>query len=595
MRIFLSLDSRSSVEDGFEDGVGFENFIDIYDDNYRIYFFGREENKFIDEFKSFLHPSLSQENVNSNDGLVFNGYLFPEIGTKFKIVVLANWSSYPVVPDADASVDPNSFALVKGSTTIEQLTTHVASQFNALTTPANGSNWLGNGRLMPFYGVRSFDLSQSHPDLLDNEGKVLPGKIVDLGDYPIPLLRAMAKVEVFLDHPYASFESVEMSRVNNKGYFAPYKERESDNWTFDYSDYYSESGGWSGNYKRGVHLVSNSGVSALSFTKVADRIVNEDGSETPEKWIAYMPEYSNKGENPASIIVKLKQSSVIGSSGNEDRLRSEFYFTSNGEAPPVGTYASDIERNNIYRFKIGIDGATVDIQPYTEHNVRFEFGLVRDDRGDLMVLKIPKRDENGNVVLDEKRDTVMTYPQYFLDFIKDGHGEIDENGNVILESKVRLEDGDYYAIVVGEDEAMSNAVVWVKDRTGCHVLSNFGTADDSQECNARLVESFFGNNQSEVFHKDIFGFRRVYHFENHNSIVMHPVNHNMLFCMIDNFQQENQTRKYYEVESWDDDTLTGWIINKDDAGNEVGFQEITKDGILGKSVDRAGNSLTTND
>ncbi|MDE5997141.1 MAG: hypothetical protein K2G77_02905 [Muribaculaceae bacterium] len=602
MRIFLSLDTRAtSPGEDFEEGVGYENFIDLYDDNYRIYFFSSDDNTFIDVFHTVLHPSLSQENENLSNGLVFNGYLFPEIGTKFKMVVLANWSSYPVVADADDSVDSDLFALVKGKTTIRELTTHVGSQFNALTTPAQGSNWLGKGRLMPFYGVRSFDLTQSHPDLLDNDGKVLSGKIVDLSDNPIPLLRAMAKVEVLFDHPYASFESVEMSRVNEKGFSAPYKDNDADSWDFDYSDYYSESGGWSGNYKRGVHLVSGSEVSTLAFTKVSDRIVNNDGSVSPEKWVAYVPEYSNKTDSPASIIVKLKQSSVIGGSGGEDRLRSEFYFTSNGLAPSEGSYAPDIERNNIYRFKIGMDGASVDIQPYTAHNVRFEFGLVRDARGDLMVLKIPKRDSDGNIVV-ENGDTVMTYPQYFLDFIGDDNPkhkfpkEEDEHGNPTTGHEICLEDGDYYAIVVGEDEAMSNAEVWVKDREGCRVLSNFGSEDShSQECMARLVELFFGNNQSEKFYKDIFGFRRVYHFENHNSIVIHPELSNMLFCMVENFQQENQSRKYYEVESWDEDSHTGWIINNDNNGKEVGFQKITSEGVLGESVDLDGNPLTTND
>lgn len=593
MRIFLSMDSRSSEEDGFEDGVGYENFIDINNDNYRIYFFDCNDDTFIDTFKPVIHPSFSPDNDDIERGLVFNGWLFPEIGNKFKIVVLANWPAYPA--------EGTDFSLVKRQTTIRDLTTHVGSRFNALATPVDGGSWLGKDRLMPFYGVRSFDLTETHGSSLDSDGCVLPGKTIDLSGFPIHLIRAMAKVEVFLDHPYASFESVEMSRINKQGFSAPFQS--GDSWKFDWSDYYSVSGGWSGNYMRGVHAVTDSGVSTLGFTKVSDT-VNKDGSVTLEKWVAYMPEYSNHGVDPSSVIVRLKPSSVIGGSGNlssnSDRLRSEFFFTSNGEAPPEGKYASDIERNNIYRFKIGIDGATVDIQPYTEQNLRFEFGLVRDDRGDLMILPIPQRDENGNVVV-ENGDTVMTYPQYFLDFIDDDNPkhkypkEENEKGEPTTGLEIKLTDGDYYAIVVGEDEAMSNAVIWVKDRTGCHVLSNFGSADDSQVCNARLVESFFGNNQSEKFYKDIFGFRRVYHFENHNSIVIDPDKNNLLFCMIENFQQENQTRKYYEVESWDESSLTGWIINKDDKGKELGFQKITSDGLLGETVGLDGKPRSTND
>lgn len=602
MRLFLSLDSRSYEADGFEEGVEYENFIDINNDDYRIYFFDSDKNTFIGVFEPLTHPSVSLDNISVNGGLIFNGSLIPEIGNRFKLVVLANWPVYPEVVDATDSGNQDSFTLIKDITTIKDLTTHFGSRFNALSSPANGTNWLGKGRLMPFYGVRSFDLNETHRSSLDSDGKVLPGKIIDLSYYPIPLLRAMAKVEVLLDHPYASFESVEMSRINEQGYSAPFNEdNQSDNWKFDYSDYYSESGGWSGNYKRGVHLVSGSGVSTLAFTKVVERTVNEDGSVTPEKWVAYMPEYSNHGNEPTSVIVRLNPSSVVGGDGNENRLRSEFFFTSDGEVPHVGSDASDIERNNIYRFKVGIDGTTVDIQPYTEHNLRFEFGLVRDERGDLMVLPIPERDVNGNIVTDENGNPVMTYPQYFLNFINDekpnhkypkecnADGEEIPNGDY-----VKLEDGDYYAIVVGENESMDQAEIWVKDRNGCRVLSNYSSVADS-ECSARLVKSFYGNNQSEVFYKDVFGFRRVYHFANHNSIVIHPENNNMLFRVVENFGESGQTLKYYEVESWDDYTHTGWVINKDPEGNDVGFQEITSAGLLGDKVDLNGNSMTTND
>lgn len=589
MRIFLSMDSRSSEEDGFEDGVGYENFIDINNDNYRIYFFDCNDDTFIDTFKPVIHPSFSPDNDDIERGLVFNGWLFPEIGNKFKIVVLANWPAYPA--------EGTDFSLVKRQTTIRDLTTHVGSRFNALATPVDGGSWLGKDRLMPFYGVRSFDLTETHGSSLDSDGCVLPGKTIDLSGFPIHLIRAMAKVEVFLDHPYASFESVEMSRINKQGFSAPFQS--GDSWKFDWSDYYSESGGWSGNYMRGVHAVTDSGVSTLGFTKVSDS-VNKDGSVTLEKWVAYMPEYSNHGVDPSSVIVRLKPSSVIGGSGNlssnSDRLRSEFFFTSNGEAPPEDKYASDIERNNIYRFKIGIDGATVDIQPYTEQNLRFEFGLVRDDRGDLMILPIPQRDENGNVVV-ENGDTVMTYPKYFLDYMTDDKipHEVDAEGRIIEGGReLILEDGDYYAFVVGENESMSHAEIWVKDRTCCRVLTNYSSNADS-ECSARLVKSFYGNNQSEVFHKDIFGFHRVYHFENHNSIVIHPDNNNMLFRVVENFGKPDQAQKYYDVESWDDNAHTGWIIIKNFSGKDIGFQEITAGGMLGKKVDLDGNPLTTND
>lgn len=591
MSIFLGLDSRSPFPgENFEEGVGYENYIDIDNDNYRIYFFNSENNTFIDLFQTIIHPSVSSDNLVVDGGVIFNGRLFPEIGTEFKIVVLANWPTYPEVLDSDGSIASDVFTLVKGKTTIADLTTHVGSQFEALSTPTDGGQWLGKSRLMPFYGVRSFNLVQTHRSSLDENEKVRSGATIDLKNYPIPLIRAMAKVEVEFDNPYASFDAVEMSRINSKGFSAPF--RVSDDWSFDSSDYYSSTLGWQGNYARGVHLVNDDNdvaVTSLGFTKVSDRIINNDGSVTLEKWVAYIPEYRNIGvQHPASIRVKLSPSwsgDFDNSSSDDSKLWREFFFTSNGEAGN----ALDIERNNIYRFKIGVDGAVVDIQPFSEQKVTFQFGLLRDDRGDLMVLPVPVYDENGNPVLDENGNQKTAYPSYFLNFLADDNPnhkipeEVDINGNVLEGSQVRLEDGDYYAIVVGENEDMSNAVIWVKDPNGCHVLSNYASKGDT-ECSARLVQSFFGNNQSEIFHKDIFGFHRIHHFDNHNSIVIHPTESNMLFRVIENFGSQDQILHYYEVESWDENSRTGWIINKDTEGNEVGFQEITSEGLLGRVI-----------
>lgn len=229
-----------------------------------------------------------------------------------------------------------------------------------------------------------------------------------------------------------------------------------------------------------------------------------------------------------------------------------------------------ILRNNIYRYIItGANDINLDIQPFANHTLSFGFGLMRDSRGDLMVLP----DEDGN------------YPEYFTEFAKTHPmpEEVDTDGNS-TGNPLRLEDGDYYAIVVGESNDMTQATIWVKDRDECHVLSNFGTVHNSQDCSARWVERFFGNNESEYFLKDIFGFRRVYHFDNHNSIVRHPQHDNLLFCYIENFQQAGQIIRYYEVESWDESTNIGWIILKDSDDNEVGFQKITPDGTFGEIV-----------
>ena len=574
MMIFLAADSRSS-SDGFEPGAGYENYIDVPANDFRIYFFDSDDNTYIDTFKTIFIPSVSPDNPLVDGGFLFSGYIYPELGTRFKIVVLANWGTYPEENQQSSSSDGDAFVLVKGKTTIRQLTTHASSQFAALSAPDGDASWLGDGRLIPFYGVRSYDLSKTHPTLLDKEGKVLPGRLIDLKAEPVPLIRAMAKVEVILDNPSASFESVEILKCNGKGFSAPFQD--SDAWLFDSSDYFSESGGWAGNYIRGVHLVPECPVFSQPLAKVSDRSENPDGTVVPEKWIAYMPEYKNiDAVDVTSLRVRLKRpddaNDAESPSSVGDACYKDIYFAENGDKDGS---RFNVERNNVYRFVIRGMSADMDVnvavQPYSGQNLVFSFGLMRDSRGDLMVIP----DENGD------------YPQYFVDFINDDNPnhkypqEEDENGNPTTGNDIELRDGDYYAVVVGEYQDMSEAIVWVKDKDGCHVLSNFGSVD-AQECSARLVESFFGNNQSERFYKDIFGYRRVHHFDNHNSIVRHPKEDYLLFCMIDNFGQEDMVRKYYEVESWDGDT--GWIVSKDDDGRQVGFQKINSDGTLGESV-----------
>lgn len=327
---------------------------------------------------------------------------------------------------------------------------------------------------------------------------------------------------------------------------------------------------------------------------VFDLPTDFDVSKLPERPNDFDPDNPTDGLEVSQIFKYIPELYFPESKGNASGNRFECTISYGDDkylSPVVlPNLPHRLPRNTHVVVIITVNGVSidvdVDIQPFAKQEVRFEFGLMRDDRGDLMVLPVSKLDENGEVV--------MTYPQYFLDFINDDNPnhkypvEVDWDGTP-SENLVKLEEGDYYAIVVGEYDDMSEATVWVKDRTGCHVLSNYDSSVDS-ECSARIVESFFGNNQSERFYKDMFGYRRVHHFDNHNSIVRHPELDILLFCMIENFQQPDQTRKYFEVESWDEKTFTGWIINKDSDGKETGFQKITSDGELGESVSLDGGS-----
>ena len=235
--IGVSAPTRAGTDGTFEPGSDLENYLDIAGGDYRIYFFN-EENKYIATFNPDQKAEFSgtPTSVNGVDTYfyTFEGGVPAGVGTKFKLVMFANWGKYP---EENAGA---TFKLVRGHTTLTELVTHADAQFLHLDSPGAG-NWLDKDqhRLIPFYGVRFYDLTtfDSLKDYIEDNRLV--GKVhVDLesDELALPLLRAMAKVEVILANPLASFSKVEMTKVNEKGFNSPY--REGDDWKFDYMDYF---------------------------------------------------------------------------------------------------------------------------------------------------------------------------------------------------------------------------------------------------------------------------------------------------------------------------------------------------------------------
>lgn len=304
---------RASV-DGYVEGENYENYIDVLNDNYRIYFFG-SDNKFI--------ARLEGKTVSVVDGTDYKKYNVSGtapaelIGSKsFKIVVLANWPDY------------NDAGLVKGETTIDDICSSDTAQFDSFNASELGSG----GRLIPFYGVQEY----SNVELKPNELTALPE--------PVSLLRAVAKVEVILDADKSyglSFSEVEINRYNSKGYCAPFG-------VYSQGDYIHNS--WDSDYVKDLHLVGDAneiGEKQMSLLRV-------DSCETDgklyERWIAYLPEYKNVGvDNCSNIKVKFKHQ-------REDDLPYNIYFAkyTDGKADTVRGRLN-IERNNLYRFKVSVD------------------------------------------------------------------------------------------------------------------------------------------------------------------------------------------------------------------------------------------------
>lgn len=543
--IGVSGPTRAATDGTLEPGADLENYLEIQKNDYRIYFFS-EDNKYIATFNPDLKAEFSGETTPvygvETYYYSFEGKVPAGVGTKFKLVVFANWGKYPEEnPDA-------TFKLVKGETSLTELVTHEDAQFKHLSSPGEG-NWLSkeDHRLIPFYGVRYYDLStlKGIKDYI-KDGKLIGNVKVDLsGDYALPIIRAMARVEVILNNKHASFSKVEMTRVNDKGFNSPYKSGED--WKFDYTDYFHKYD-WGEDFVRGVHLVEgkNAYVENIAFKKVSDH------SETPvEKWVAYVPEYKNigVGEDYTAITVTLADpASGAGEWGNPTKT---IYFAPDGteanntEDPAVSSKRYDIERNNIYRFTITDMNAklecSLDVQPYAEQKLVVDLGLMRDESGDLMVVP----DEKGNL------------PDFFTEYMDKHFDKWPTYTNTNGGSTIRLEpevSGDYYAIRLGSDGDIQNAKVLLKDSDGCQVRTTFGATDGTPNCNTREVYDY---TTGTSYHKDKDSDQRLQHNEDHSSIVLdHDKTMYYKTKPFDGTPDKPLTALRYRVESWDPSIVT---------------------------------------
>ncbi|MCD7721997.1 MAG: hypothetical protein LUI09_07185 [Prevotellaceae bacterium] len=347
VQLSLTIQTRATTApDGYEAGSKYENYINVAGGDYRIYFFD-SDNKYITTF-------------DSSDNIAIGGYEDQEYSTyhvigkapqglvdnasDFKIVMLANWGTVNYPSDED---------LEAGVTTIDDICNATFDAFtNFQLSPSTN--------LIPFYGVHEYK------NVTFNQGEAT------LLDGSLTLLRAMAKVEVILEenddvgYEDADFEYVRIYRYNSKGYCAPYQiysESQYDhNYTYDL-DFVDD-----------LRLVNNANdtdtdgkyLTMLQSEGASDGIIG--------KWIAYVPEYDNSGDDYSYIEVKINYSYT------PDRI----YFANYTDGETDNTDTSkryDIHRNYLYRFRItdvnGYLRVHVDKWENTYDNV-FEFGNEAD-------------------------------------------------------------------------------------------------------------------------------------------------------------------------------------------------------------------------
>lgn len=551
--------SGGRIPEDFEAGTGYENYLDIKNGNFRIYFFDAQ-NKYLATFKPTQNTYPSSPNATDLT-YKFSGKIPAAVNVQnsFKLVVLANWGSdhYPLEP-TDAAATEEKLRLAAGSTTIEDLTTHTTAQFLRLSSPEDDEEWLSDSRLIPFYGVREYNLSgnASLTDKLDENGRLTEDVHIELTE-ELPLLRAMAKVEVILNNAFASFSKVELTRANAKGFCSPYKADTS--WAFNFTDYFPEDKyDWANNFFRGVHLthgatsenkgsgMNDSDPSVITF-KRANYRTESDNVVKPEKWVAYVPEYKNIGVTDFTTIRVTLADPDPGSSSQWTDPTKYIYFAKNGcteEANETQSNRFDIERNNIYRFTV--EGMTttlnceVDIIPYSKCKLEYEYpNIIRDKAGDI------KLSDNEGKIYDFCKDS-FTEDRMPKAVDKDGNPITGSDGNsVFLDLNIMSETyGDYYARV----ENNGKAEIWLKNKFGDHVLSNFATS--GMGCHAHLVkEANYPESVTEkvtysdkAVYKDIDGDIRIMHFSNHSSIVVDNE------TQLDKYNDYNYKNYTYEFE-----------------------------------------------
>lgn len=308
LQLSLPMDASARttrMPSGFEAGSKYENYINFNDvHSYRIYFFDTNNN-YIARFipSKTVMAEATEYTLYSVEGEVPEDVLqrASNNAMDFKIVVLANWEKYN---------EP------KAGSTLEMICNADWAQFKNLK-----SFELGEKNLIPFYGVNEYE-----------DVPVQYGGTITLEE-SIPLLRAMAKVEVILDKEdelnteEMSFSNVTLHGYNSKGYCAP----------------------MNGAYPQNGHILHLIGgqndEGSINKTILFLQTQSDNKKET---WIAYVPEYDNtNGNNAAYIELRFD----IQTETDE----KDFVIHFADDQTDIENTSFDITRNHLYRFNVTID------------------------------------------------------------------------------------------------------------------------------------------------------------------------------------------------------------------------------------------------
>lgn len=314
--------SRAPTDGGeYNPGEGYENYINLADQDIKVALYNTD-NTFLADISDYV--IIPVDSYNSSKRYYIQGTTKSDISSgKFKILVLANWKTYPT----ELSLD------------------NIWAQTYQYAGPV-----LSKDNTIPLFGIKECSLTGVEYD-----------KVLKLGT--IHLLRSMAKIEIILkngtiqedtdgtplpENEYWHFKYLRLSHYNKSGFCAPTG--------IDSEDGYKKDS-WTNDYVPFVSIPSNVSVGTdLDFEPAGKN-----------HWIVYVPEYKNQGSsNPAVVNFDIAES---------DRGPYSITF----KDPDDATKVADFKRNVWYRVTIyknkEDDEYVVDVIPYKLVDLEPIFGL----------------------------------------------------------------------------------------------------------------------------------------------------------------------------------------------------------------------------
>ena len=306
--------------------TAYENFIDIENGGYRVLFFDMD-NRYLATFEPQKFTALGSDRLTSKTYEV-TGKVDADMPSNFKVVVLANWPTYPQ-------------NLVRGVTSVADICNDDNARFSYRSVYQ-----LSLSELIPMYGIKECT-NVTFRDKLT----------VPIGT--VHLLRAMAKVEVLGTEGPWTIEEVKLYNYNGFGYCAPADVfNEADYVRYDYAL----------DFNTNIHIPTGAFMqSALSLGEVASG-----------HFVIYVPEYQNTLNgigigNKATLGIRFKERT-------DKEYAVDFKYYQSPSADVTEGTPFDIRRNYDYRFvihKVGEEAElqlSVDVLPYTQYDLYPEFG-----------------------------------------------------------------------------------------------------------------------------------------------------------------------------------------------------------------------------